>query len=111
RTPTRAPNVPPKEWRIHSDCQAPPPPGRGQSPGRTMGRSEGNTRAQRLAKRAAEFGVLHGCPSCGHHQWESPRDTGLIPHRDGRGLAYEVVMVVCTNCFYIQFHSAHHLEK
>lgn len=76
-----------------------------------MGGGEGNNRGQRLAKRAAEIGLLHECPSCGGHQWESPRDTGLIPHRGGRGSAYEVVMVVCTNCFYIQLHSAHHLEE
>jgi hypothetical protein len=76
-----------------------------------MGRSEGDTRGQRLAKCAAEIGLLHACPSCGHNVWEYPPDTGLIPHRDGRGFVYEVVMVVCKNCFYMQFHSAHHLQK
>lgn len=78
---------------------------------RTMGRSEGDTRGQRLAKCAAEIGLLRACPSCGHNRWEYPPDTGLIPQRDGRGFAYEVVMVVCTNCFFMQLHSAHHLEQ
>ena len=78
-----------------------------------MARSEDDTRAERLAKCLAQIGMSEGCPSCGHHRWEYPRQTAVLLHpEEGRhGAGAEVVMVMCSNCFYLQFHSAHHLEK